>query len=211
MLRFRHLTIALLAVACMFLAGCDRVWTLTFNDAYDLAGWHLGPYDANAEYLIDENGLMLDATAAGAPFSFSGDMMVTIVFDIFANSANPIKDLSVTLSSTPQYLYFAFSDLCISGLEKYYFMENEFASKIEYPGAVPGIRYIGHNTLVLQKRAGKFKVELNGAVLLEKSISLYDAEFSTPRIGAISSDGTGYVLFKMIRVQYSGNMVPAET
>jgi len=208
-LRFRYFAIALLAVACMSLAGCDRVWTLTFNDVYDLAGWHLGPYDANDEYRIDENGLMLDAVAAGAPFSFSGDIVLTVVFDLFANSANPIKDLSFVLSSTPQHLYFAFNNLCVPGEELFYFVDNSYADRIEYPGAVPNIRYTGHNTLVLQKRAGRFKVELNGAVLLDEPFSLYDAEFSTPRIGAISSDGTGYVLFKIIRVQYSGEAIPA--
>jgi len=36
---------------------------LTFKEAYDLAGWHLAPYDADDEYFIDETGLMLDATA----------------------------------------------------------------------------------------------------------------------------------------------------
>jgi len=61
--RSRHLAIAHLAVACISLAGCDRVWTLTFKEAYDLAGWHLAPYDADDEYFIDETGLMLDATA----------------------------------------------------------------------------------------------------------------------------------------------------
>lgn len=207
MRRFRILALALLAVACMLLAGCDRVWTVTFNDVYDLAGWNLSMYDINDEYRIDENGLMLDATAAFAPFSFSGDVMVTVAFDMFANSANPIKDLTISLNAPLQHLYLAFNNIGVEGEEKFYFYENIFADRIIFPGEIPNIRYIGHNTLVMTKRAGIVKVELNGAKLMELPYSQFNAEFAIPVIGAIA-EGTGYVLFKMFRVQYSGEMIP---
>ncbi len=210
MRHLRMLAIALIVTGCILLSGCTKTWSVTFEDVYDLAGWDLFVYDAEAKNAIDDNGLMLDAYSATAPFAFSGDVTMTVVFEIFCIPSNPIKDLFFAFLAEPGdgYLWIDFNDLSDAPNEKYSFVDDHYDNKVEFNTLVPGINYIGSNILTFSKTDNQVRIKLNNTEIYNSPYSFFSSDFVAPSFGAIAFQSSGYVLFKSIKVQYSGEMVP---
>jgi len=203
------LAIALFVIVCISLSGCTKTWSVVFEDVYDLAGWNIYIYDAEAKYYIDSNGLMLDAYGAEGPIAFSGDVTMSIDFEMFSSPSNPIQHLSFAFTGYPgdDYLSMNLYDFCSETEERYVFYDGSFSNKVEFNTPVPGINYIGTNSLTFSKTNNNVTIKLNGTEIYNSPYSFFSSDYVVPLIGAVALQSSGYVLFKNIKVQYSGEMI----
>jgi len=204
------LVIALVVVGCISLSGCTKTWSVIFEDVYDLAGWNIYQYDSEAKYDIGGNGLMLDAYAATAPFCFSGDVTITVTFELFCIPSNLIDYLFFALRAYPGdgSLWIDFTDLSDAADEKYSFVDDSPVNKVEFDTSVPGINYIGTNILIFSKTDGLVRVRLNNTELYSGSYNFFSSDYVIPVFGAVAFQSSAHVLFKSIKVHYSGEMMP---
>lgn len=213
MLDVRHLRmllIALIVIGCILLSGCTKTWSVTFEDVYDLAGWNLFIFDAEAKYDIDSNGLMLDAYSADAPFAFSGDVTMTVVFEMFCVPSNLIDYLFFAFRAYPGdgSLWIDFTDLSDPVNEKYSFVDDAYENKVVFNTSVPGINYIGTNTVTFSKTDNQVKIRLNNTEIYNGPYSFFSSDYVVPAFGAVAFQSSGHVLFKSIKVRYSDEMMP---
>lgn len=212
-----RIAISVLAILLLFsLSGCNKTWYVNFTNGSSIADWHID--DWGGSYTHDSQGLRIDYLGFFSPFSFTGDLTLTIVFTLDTASDRTV-DFEVGLYDninghlSDNKINNHFNNVGNTSLE--YIGVSEFGPSIDPDWhytitqhvEIPGINRNGRNTYKLVKIGNDISITMNDSTVANFTMGYYEAENFIILIGADACNG-GIVCFKSLKLQYTGERSP---
>lgn len=210
-MKYRALSVLLLACICITLAGCARIWSFDFTKKSPTEGWIVtGDYDYGTQ------GLSLAGGFVSTKVAFGGDFTATVIFELQTDSLNK-ANFAIWISdghtiSPHNYITNYGRGLGDPvheeyGVRDYNYLESEERFIIDLDAPFPGLDRSGLNTWKLYKEGSHITIVMNGATIVaEFDIEHYQSTYAYLNIYG-ETGGTALLLFKSAKVVYYDYML----
>lgn len=206
----RNSAMLLILILILGLQGCTRTWFVNFTTADDIDDWNkqdwLPPYTCE----LNSDGLFLDGKVVTAPVGFNGDLTLIILFNLKTSVSSTVPYLNLVISGGgdapySEYISSIFLDLGNPSSESYSVSSASPPLLLAAGEAIPEMERTGLNTYKLVKKGSNIKVYINGQIICDEVDTSYSNDWYFPVLD-INTDGTDQVVFKSIKVIYSGDI-----
>lgn len=204
----RYCVIAAVIILLATNTGCIRKWSYDFTKASaDLNDW----YHNFLTYTLDENGLTYAQGIINPPHWFSGDVSVTLIFELDVSEISPATTIQFGLSDELAWgqndvwagIYYL-GDPALENWElgDYGGGSGEFREK--HDEQLPGIYYSGPNTMKFSKDADVISLSVNGVVVGQLDLVHSKADELFPTFSFFGA--TGQLIIQNVLVEYNGRI-----